>query len=101
IVKAIEEVNARKIFVLPNNKNNILAAEQARDMTEKEVIVIPTKSVPQGISAILAFNPSADIETNTEAMIEALEHVKSGQVTFAVRDTKIDGLTIKKDDFIG
>lgn len=101
IVKAIEEVNARKIFVLPNNKNIILAAEQARDMTEKEVIVIPTKSVPQGISAILAFNPSADIETNTEAMIEALEHVKSGQVTFAVRDTKIDGLTIKKDDFIG
>lgn len=101
IVKAIEEVNARKIFVLPNNKNIILAAEQARDMTEKEVIVIPTRSVPQGISAILAFNPSADIETNTEAMIEALEHVKSGQVTFAVRDTKIDGLTIKKDDFIG
>jgi len=101
IVKAIEEVNARKIFVLPNNKNIILAAEQARDMTEKEVIVIPTKSVPQGISAILAFNSSADIETNTEAMIEALEHVKSGQVTFAVRDTKIDGLTIKKDDFIG
>ena len=101
IVKAIEEVNARKVFVLPNNKNIILAAEQARDMTEKEVIVIPTKSVPQGISAILAFNPSADIETNTEAMTEALEHVKSGQVTFAVRDTKIDGLTIKKDDFMG
>ena len=101
IVKAIEEVHARKVFVLPNNKNIILAAEQAREMTDKEVIVIPSKSVPQGISAILAFNPTADVATNQDAMTEVLNEVKSGQVTFAVRDTKIDGLEIKKDDYMG
>ncbi len=101
IVKAIEEVNARKVFVLPNNKNIILAAEQARDLSEKEVVVIPSKTVPQGLAAVLAFNPNEAVESNQEAMTEAMENVKSGQVTFAVRDTTFDGLTIKKDDFMG
>lgn len=101
IVKAIEEVNARKVFVLPNNKNIILAAEQARDLSEKEVVVIPSKTVPQGLAAVLAFNPNEAVESNQEAMTEAMENVKSGQVTFAVRDTTFDGLTINKDDFMG
>lgn len=101
IVKAIEKVNAKTVFVLPNNKNIILAAEQAASVCEQEVIVIPTKTVPQGLSALLSFNPSLDKEKNKQAMIDAIEHVKSGQITFAVRDTSIDGLTIKKDDFMG
>ncbi|WP_033829260.1 DAK2 domain-containing protein [Bacillus andreraoultii] len=101
IVKAVEQVNAKKVFILPNNKNIILAAEQARDVCEQQVIVIPTKTVPQGLAALLAFNPSVDVEKNEKAMIEALKSVKSGQVTYAVRDTNIDQLTIKKDDFMG
>lgn len=101
IVKAVEKVNAKKVFVLPNNKNIILAAEQARDVSEREIIVIPSKTVPQGLAAMLAFNPSADTEQNESSMKSAMEVVKTGQVTFAVRDTSIDGLTIKKDDFMG
>ncbi|MCU9593130.1 DAK2 domain-containing protein [Caldibacillus thermolactis] len=101
IVKAIQEVNAEKVFVLPNNKNIILAAEQARDLVEQEVVVIPSRTVPQGLSALLAFNPSADLKQNKEAMVEALSHVKSGQVTYAIRDTNFDGLTIKKGDYMG
>lgn len=101
IVKAVEQVNAKNVFVLPNNKNIILAAEQARDVCEQQVIVIPTKTVPQGLAALLAFNPSIDVEKNEKAMIEALKNVKSGQVTYAVRDTNIDQLSIKKDDFMG
>lgn len=101
IVKAIEEVNADKVFVLPNNKNIILAAEQARDLVEQEVVVIPSRTVPQGLSALLAFNPSSDLKQNEEAMLEALRNVKTGQVTYAIRDTNIDGLTINKGDFMG
>ncbi|NCU16241.1 DAK2 domain-containing protein [Pallidibacillus pasinlerensis] len=101
IVKAIEEVNADKVFVLPNNKNIILAAEQARDLVEQEVVVIPSRTVPQGLSALLAFNPSSDLKQNEEAMLEALSNVKTGQVTYAIRDTNIDGLTINKGDFMG
>lgn len=101
IVNAIEQVNAEKVFVLPNNKNIILAAEQARDVCKQKVIIIPSKTVPQGLSALLAFNPSVDMKKNEDAMNEAMKHVKSGQITYAVRDTKIDNLTIKKDDYMG
>ncbi|WAA13646.1 DAK2 domain-containing protein [Fervidibacillus halotolerans] len=101
IVKAIEQSPAKKVFVFPNNKNIILAAEQARDVSDREVIVIPTKNVPQGVAAMLAFNPNADVEQNKTSMIQAMEQVKSGQITYAVRDTKIDGLTIEKDDIMG
>jgi len=101
IVKAIEKVNAKKVFVLPNNKNIILAAEQAKDLIDVEVAVIPSKTVPQGLSALLAFNPGADFSTNEQFMKNALGQVKTGQVTFAVRDTNIDGITIKKDDYMG
>jgi uncharacterized protein len=101
IVKAIKEVNAKKIIILPNNKNIIMAAQQAADVAEEEVIVIPSKTVPQGMTALLAFNPSASLQANEEAMVEALKHVKTGQITFAVRDTSIEGLSIEKDDFMG
>jgi DAK2 domain fusion protein YloV len=101
IVKAVKEVNAKKVFILPNNKNIIMAAEQAADVAEEEIYVIPSKTVPQGLTALLAFNPSGDVDSNLGAMKEALQQVKTGQITFAVRDTQIDGLEIEKDDFMG
>lgn len=101
IVKAIKEVNAKKVIILPNNKNIIMAAQQAAEVTEEEAVVVPSKTVPQGMAALLAFNPSAELAENEEGMTEALQHVKTGQITFAVRDTSIDGLEIEKDDFMG
>ncbi|WP_026574844.1 DAK2 domain-containing protein [Bacillus sp. UNC438CL73TsuS30] len=101
IVKAVKEVNAKKVYILPNNKNIIMAAQQAADVTEEDIYVIPSKTVPQGLAALLAFNPSTDAETNNTAMQDAMQHVKTGQITFAVRDTQIDGLEIEKDDFMG
>ncbi|WP_251549112.1 DAK2 domain-containing protein [Neobacillus muris] len=101
IVKAVKQVNAKKVFILPNNKNIIMAAQQAADVTDEEIHVIPSKTVPQGLAALLAFNPSTDAKSNEAAMNDALGHVKSGQITFAVRDTQIDGLDIEKDDFMG
>jgi DAK2 domain fusion protein YloV len=101
IVKAVKEVNAKRVFILPNNKNIIMAAQQAAEVSDEEIYVIPSKTVPQGLSALLAFNPSTDLESNEAAMNEALKHVKTGQITFAVRDTQIDGLEIEKDDFMG
>lgn len=101
IVKAVKQVNAKRVFILPNNKNIIMAAEQAADVTEEEIYVIPSKTVPQGLSALLAFNPSTDVSANETAMKDAMQHVKTGQITFAVRDTQIDGLEIEKDDFMG
>jgi len=102
MLSAIEKVNAENIFILPNNKNIILAANQAADICEeKNIIVIPTTSVPQGISAMIGFSPDDDSETNKESMIEAMSEVKSGSVTYAVRDTQIDGITIKVDDIMG
>jgi DAK2 domain fusion protein YloV len=101
IVKAVKEVNAKKVFILPNNKNIIMAAQQAADVADEDIYVIPSKTVPQGLSALLAFNPSADLDSNETAMNDALQHVKTGQITFAVRDTQIDGLEIEKDDFMG
>lgn len=100
-VKAVKEVNAKKVFILPNNKNIIMAAEQAADVMEDEIYVIPSKTVPQGLSALLAFNPAGDVQANEAAMKEAMQQVKTGQITFAVRDTQIDGLEIEKDDFMG
>ncbi|EGQ27347.1 DAK2 domain protein [Sporosarcina newyorkensis 2681] len=101
IIKAIEEIGAEKVLILPNNKNIIMAAEQAADVLSIEAAVVPTKSVPEGLAAILAFNPEATVEKNAQTMKEAASSVKTGQVTYAVRDTSIDGVTIQKDDFIG
>ncbi len=102
MLKAIDSINANNIYILPNNKNIILAANQARDMVkDKKVIVIPTKTVPQGISAMIAYAPDLSAEENASAMEAAAAQVKTGQVTYAVRDTSIDGVTIQKDDFMG
>ncbi|MGM9924173.1 MAG: DAK2 domain-containing protein [Bacillus sp. (in: firmicutes)] len=101
IVKAIKEVNAKNVIILPNNKNIIMAAQQSVELVDENVIVIPSKTVPQGMAALLAFNPSLEAEANQGAMTEALSHVKTGQITFAVRDTSIDGLEIENGDFMG
>ncbi|MGM0902038.1 MAG: DAK2 domain-containing protein [Bacillota bacterium] len=101
IVKAVKDTNAKKVIILPNNKNIIMAAEQAAELAEEEVVVIPSKTVPQGMSALLAFNPSADLLNNQDVMTDAMQHVKTGQLTYAVRDTSIDGLEIEKGDFMG
>ena len=101
IVNAVKAVHAETIIILPNNKNIIMAAEQAADVLEEHVIIIPAKTIPQGMAALLAFNPSISPEDNQFAMKQALEHVKTGQITFAVRDTTIDGLTIENGDFMG
>lgn len=102
MLNAIDQVNADHIFILPNNKNIILAAEQARDLVkDKEIIVIPTKTVPQGIAAVIAYVTDADAQENKEAMTEAIEYVKTGQVTYAVRDTSVDGKEIKINDIMG
>ncbi|MEI5906135.1 DAK2 domain-containing protein [Bacillus spongiae] len=101
ILKAIEEVHAEKVIILPNNKNIIMAAEQASEVADIDVVVVPSKTVPQGMAALLSFNPSATIEQNKEGMTTALSFVKTGQITYAVRDTNIDGVEIAKDDFMG
>lgn len=102
MLNAVDHVNADTIFILPNNKNIVLAANQAKALVkDKEIIVIPTKTVPQGITAIISFMPEADGKANEEAMLEAIEQVKSGQVTYAVRDTKIDDKEIHEGDIIG
>lgn len=102
MLNAIDQVNAKTVFILPNNKNIILAANQAQSLVEdKKIVVIPSKTVPQGISAIIAFDPSQTIEDNTTGMTEAMHAVKTGQVTYAVRDTSIDGKTIREGDIMG
>ena len=102
ILGAIDEVNADHIFILPNNKNIILAANQAQSLTDdKDIIVIPTKTVPQGITAIISYMPEADVDTNIEALEEAIKNVKTGQVTYAVRDTHIDDKEIHEGDIMG
>ena len=102
VLNAIDKVNAKHVFIFPNNKNIILAANQARDLTEdKEVIVIPTKTVPQGIAALINFLPDSSVEENTDNMTEGANNVKTGQVTYAVRDTEIDDKVIQKDDYMG
>ena len=102
MLNAIDRVNADTVFILPNNKNIVLAANQAKSLVEeKEITVIPTKTVPQGITAIINFMPDADAKTNEEAMLEEIKNVKTGQVTYAVRDTHIDDKEIHEGDIMG
>ena len=102
MLNAIEKVNAKNIFILPNNKNIIMAANQAASLTEdKNIIVIPTKTIPQGITALVNFIPDSTPEDNAERMGEEIQLVKTGQVTYAVRDTVIDDKEIKQDDYMG
>ena len=102
MLEAIEQVNAENIFILPNNKNIILAAEQAAKLTgDKNIIVLPTKTIPQGISAMVGYMPEMDVEENKEGMTECYQNILSGQVTYAVRDTSINGKTIRNGDIMG
>ena len=102
MLTAIDAVNAKHVFIFPNNKNITLAANQAKSLVkDKEVIVIPTKTVPQGITAIINFVPDLSAEENEEMMLEEIKRVKTGQVTYAVRDTSIDGKEIHMDDIMG
>ena len=102
MLNAIDEVNAKHVFIFPNNKNITLAANQAKSLVkDKEVLVIPTKTVPQGITAIINFVPDLSAEENEEVMLEEIKNVKTGQVTYAVRDTHIDDKEIHKDDIMG
>ena len=101
-VSAIKKVNARHIFILPNNSNIIMAANQAATVTEdKDIIVLPTKSVPQGLAACISFNPEGTVEENTNDMKAAIEHVKTGSVTYAIKDTTVDGQEIHAGDYMG
>ena len=102
MLTAIENVNAKTIFILPNNKNIVMAANQAASLVEdKQIIVIPTKTIPQGITALVNFIGEHTAEENEDTMLAEIQNVKTGQVTYAVRDTEIDGKTIKQDDYMG
>ena len=102
MLEAIDKVNADHIFILPNNTNIIMAANQAATLVEdKEIIVLPTKTIPQGITALVNFIPDYSVEENKDTMMAEIENVKTGQVTYAVRDTEIDGKTIKQNDYMG
>ncbi len=101
IAAACDKVPATNVIVFPNNKNIVLAAQQANDLTSKNLIVVPTRSVPEGITASLAFNPDASVEENAEAMNEAIKNVRSGAVTYAVRDTHVDGFDLAVGEIIG
>ncbi|MCS5349382.1 fatty acid kinase catalytic subunit FakA [Staphylococcus aureus] len=101
IVKVIEQSQCKRAIILPNNKNILMASEQAASIVDAEAVVIPTKSIPQGISALFQYDVDASLEENKVQMTEAVNAVKSGSLTYAVRDTKIDGVEIKKDAFMG
>ncbi len=102
MINAIDKVNAKCVFILPNNKNIILAANQAQYLVEdKQIIVIPTKTIPQGITALISYMSDASVADNESAMLDAISHVKTGQVTYAVRDTSINGMDIKKGNIMG
>jgi dihydroxyacetone kinase-like predicted kinase len=101
LARAIDSIRAKTIFVLPNNGNIILAASQAAEISQKDVVVLPTKNVAMGIAAIVAFQPDFSRDENVQRMQEAAERVRTGTVTFAVRDTEIDGLQIKAGGIIG
>ncbi|MGN0170252.1 MAG: DAK2 domain-containing protein [Lachnospiraceae bacterium] len=102
MLKAIDEVNADNVFILPNNSNIIMAANQAASLCEdKKIFVIPTKTIPQGVVAMINYIPERTAQENADTMMEELSSVQSGQVTYAVRDTEMDGITIKKDDYMG
>ena len=101
MMDCISKLNAEHIFILPNNKNIIMAANQAAEISDKDVRVIPTKSIPQGITCITMFNPESSVEENESALMEGLELVKTGSVTYAVRDTEMDGIEIKEGNMLG
>ena len=101
MMECISKLNAEHIFILPNNKNIIMAANQAAEIADKDVRVIPTKSIPQGITSITMFNPEQDVDSNEASMMEALDMVKTGSVTYAVRDTEMDGIEIKEGNMLG
>ncbi len=101
VAEAVDKINADTVFVLPNNKNIVLAAEQAKDLTKKNIVVIPTRSIPEGISSCLSFNPDASVDENTEAMLASMQNVKTGSVTYAVRDTHVDGFDLSVGEIIG
>ncbi|HDC8397494.1 TPA: fatty acid kinase catalytic subunit FakA [Staphylococcus aureus] len=101
IVKVIEQSKCKRAIILPNNKNILMASEQAANIVDAEAVVIPTKSIPQGISALFQYDVDATLEENKAQMADSVNNVKSGSLTYAVRDTKIDGVEIKKDAFMG
>lgn len=102
MLEAIDQVHADTIFILPNNKNIILAAAQAQSLVEdKEIVIIPTQTIPQGISAFIGFEPNQDVDSNVESMKEMIENVRTGEVTYAVRDTSVDGKKININDIMG
>lgn len=101
IADAINQANAKNVIVLPNNKNIVMAAEQAAELSEVNAAVVATKTIPQGISALLAFHPEENLDANKANMLEASSHVKTGQITYAVRDTQIDGISIENGNFMG
>lgn len=101
ILNAVESTPGKNVFILPNNSNIILAAEQSKELSEKNIVVIPTKSIPEGISALLSFDEEDDIEENTKNMQDAIKEVTTGQITYAVRDTELNDKKIYKDDIIG
>ena len=100
-MKAIDSINAKNIFIFPNNSNIIMAANQAKELSDKNIIVIPTKNTPQGFTALVNFNADASVEENEQALMESLNMVKSGQVTFAVRDTVMNDVEVKEGNIIG
>ena len=101
ILDAIQSVAAQEVLVLPNNANIVLAARQASELSSKNVVVVPTKTIPQGVSALLAFNYQVDIETNAERMVQAASEIETVEVTRAVRSTQIDGIDVTEGDVIG
>lgn len=101
ILDAVNKINADNIFVLPNNKNIVMAASQAVEISDKNIIVIPSKTIPQGITALTVFNSEAEVEENKEAMTESLSNVTTASVTYAVRDTEMDGKEIKEGNILG
>src|SRR5699024_6508658 len=100
VLQAIHKTNAKVSYILPNNKNILMAAKQAEELAEKHVVVLPSKSIPQGIGALFAFDETASVEVNEKNMIEAMADVKTGQVTFATRDTEINHMMIQKGHYI-
>ena len=101
ILNAIEKLNAENIFVFPNNKNVILSAEQAKNLTDKNVVIVPTKSITQAISCMICFDEDEDTDSNTEMFEEAIENVTTGQITYAVRNTTVEDKKIKQGDILG
>ena len=101
-VEAVKSLNVEHVIILPNNSNIILAAQQVKDIfMDRQISVIPTSTIPQGLSACMMFNPEVSIEENVSEMDEAIKKVVTGQITYAIKDTNFDGIKIKKDDFIG